>query len=288
MDERGQILQTLRVATPATQYAQILQAIAGLVSRLESGFGKCFPVGIGTPGSLMRSSGLMKNCNSVVLNGKSLKADLEALLQREVRMANDADCFALSEASDGAGAGYKTVFGVILGTGVGGGLVVNRQLLAGPNGLAGEWGHNPLPGGDEQRACYCGGRDCIESHLNGAGLLAMATASARPGLETLSSAEALNTLAEQGNADAMAVLQSYAQKLSRALATVINVIDPDIIVLGGGLSNIRSLYRLLPPLLANDVFGRDCITPVVAARYGDASGVRGAAWLWPEASSEPG
>ena len=287
MDERGQILQTLRVTTPASHYTKTLQAIAELVSQLESECGRPCPVGIGTPGSPARASGLMKNCNSVVLNDKALQADLEALLRRDIRMANDADCFALSEATDGAGAGYNTVFGVILGTGVGGGLVVNRQLIAGPNGLAGEWGHNPLPGADEQRPCYCGGRDCIESHLNGAGLLTMAATSGRSELNKLSSAQQLSVLAEQGNEYAAAILQDYARKLSRALATVINIVDPDIIVLGGGLSNIQRLYRLLPPLLAEDVFGRDCVTPVVAARYGDASGVRGAAWLWPVASAEP-
>ena len=230
----------------------------------------------------------MKNCNSVVLNGQPLKADLENLLQREIRMANDADCFALSEAMDGAGAGYQTVFGVIIGTGVGGGLVINQRLLSGPSGLAGEWGHNPMPAANEQRACYCGRRDCIETHLNGAGLLATAQSSEWPDLKGVLSAEQLNVLAEQGNENAKAILLAYAQKLSCALATVINVVDPEIIVLGGGLSNIRFLYHWLPELLPNAVFGGECATAVVPARYGDSSGVRGAAWLWPVASAEPG
>ncbi|MBB3048034.1 fructokinase [Litorivivens lipolytica] len=277
MDDHGSILTARRISTPVNQYPQTLQAIADLVQSLESDCGSPCLVGIGTPGSPQRN-GLMKNCNSTVLNGKPLKADLEKRLQREIRMANDADCFALSEAMDGAGAGFETVFGVILGTGVGGGLVIHQRLLSGPNGLAGEWGHNPLPTSNEQRPCYCVKRDCIETHLNGAGLMSLVPTDQQ---KQCQSAADLSELALQGDAQAETILRLYASKLAQALATVINVVDPDVIVLGGGLSKIKPLYEWLPALLPEAVFGGECTTPVVPARYGDSSGVRGAAWLWP-------
>ncbi len=268
-----------RIDTPAGDYPATLQAIASLVELAEAEAGRQLAVGIGTPGALSPRTGLMRNSNSVCLNGRNLLDDLQRLLGRRLRIANDANCFALSEAMDGAGAGYDMVFGVIIGTGTGGGLVFRRQLISGPHAIAGEWGHNPLPWRrefDVERACYCGKRGCIETFLSGPGMAANAAALGLPD----KTSRDIVTLAEQGDARAQRMLDHYIDQMARALALVINIIDPDIIVLGGGMSNIESIYPQLPARLADYVFSDYVDTPVVAARYGDASGVRGAAWLW--------
>lgn len=270
----GEELVRKRVATPAGDYQGTVDAVASLIADLESDVGDTGSVGIGTPGSLSPSTGLMRNANSVVLNGQPLDRDLTAALDRPVRLANDANCFALSEAVDGAGAGHRTVFGVILGTGVGGGLVVDRQVLVGPNAVAGEWGHNPLPGEHEGRPCYCGRSDCVEVFLSGPAFesdYASTTGEERPAEEIVESAEPAAT----------DLLERYVDRLARALAGVINIVDPDVIVLGGGMSNITALYEEVPRRWGRWVFSDAVHTPLVPNQHGDSSGVRGAAWLWP-------
>jgi fructokinase len=280
----GQMLWRERVATPQGDYRATLAAVAALIARAERESGHLATrVGIGTPGS-STASGLMRNANSTCLNGQPLQRDLEALLSRPVRLANDANCLALSEATDGAGAGAELVFAVILGTGVGGGLVVRGELIAGANGLAGEWGHNPLPWPDsddaDAAACYCGKAGCVETWLSGSGL---ARDHLRHGGNALS-AQAIADRAASGEATCRASLQRYASRLARALAAVINVVDPDVIVLGGGLSQIDSLYAVVPALWERHVFSAGAAqslrTRLVKSMHGDSSGVRGAAWLW--------
>ena len=284
IDAGGRERARKRIGSPAGDYALTIEAIRGLVAEVESGLGVRARVGIGTPGAVSPASGRIKNANSTQLNGRPLVADLVQALGREVRVANDADCFALSEASDGAGAGRRVVFGVILGTGVGGGLVVDGRPWVGPNAIAGEWGHNELPSRTEAglpaTECYCGRRRCIETYLSGPGLAAdharLASAAS-----TAADARQVVALARAGDVQAKAALDRYCRRLASALATVINIVDPDVIVLGGGLSQIDELYPALPPLLAEYVFSDRCDTPVLRNRHGDASGVRGAAWLWP-------
>ena len=252
LDVAGREVFRKRVPTPRGDYAATLAAIAGLVK--EAGDGT---VGVGIPGALSRATGLVKNANSTWLIGKPLQQDLEKAIGREVRLANDANCFALSEAVDGAGQGAGVVFGVILGTGVGGGIVVRGEVLTGPNAIAGEWGHNPLPlpeGSDlPLRPCYCGRSGCIETYLSG------------PALER-----------DGGEA----ALGRYEERLARALAGVINILDPDVIVLGGGVSKVARLYQDVPKLWQRHVFSDQVATRLLPPRHGDASGVRGAAWLW--------
>lgn len=278
----GQELARHRVPTPQGDYAATLAAVVGLVERVERETGRRGTVGVGTPGALSRVSGLIKNANSTCLIGEPLKDDLQALLGREVRVANDANCFALSEAVDGAGRGAQVVFGVILGTGVGAGIVVNGRALDGANGIAGEWGHNPLPlpAGDDLPlpACYCGRAGCIETYLSGPGL---AMDHARCSGE-LARPEGIVAGAAEGDPACEASLARYEQRLARALAGVINILDPDVIVLGGGLSNIERLYQRVPRLWCPHVFSDHVATRLVRARHGDSSGVRGAAWLWPD------
>ena len=258
-----------RVATPRGDYAATIAAVAALVS--EAGDGT---VGVGIPGALSRVTGLVKNANSTWLIGKPLKQDLERALGREVRLENDANCFALSEAVDGAGKGAGVVFGVILGTGVGGGIVAHGRLLTGPNAIAGEWGHNPLPAPTAQDlpppGCYCGRAGCIETYLSGPGLCR--------DHERLTGAtlNAEEIVALQGES-----LKRYEERLARALACVINVLDPDVIVLGGGMSNVERLYTEVPRLWSRYVFSDQVATRLVRNCHGDSSGVRGAAWLWP-------
>ena len=258
-----------RVATPRGDYAATIAAVAALVN--EAGHGT---VGVGIPGALSRVTGRVKNANSTWLIGKPLKQDLERALGREVRLENDANCFALSEAVDGAGQGAAVVFGVILGTGVGGGIVAHGRLLTGPNAIAGEWGHNPLPAPTAQDlplpACYCGRAGCIETYLSGPGLSREheALTGARLGAEEIASL--------QGES-----LRRYEERLARALASVINVLDPDVIVLGGGMSNVERLYTEVPRLWSRYVFSDQVATRLVRNAHGDSSGVRGAAWLWP-------
>ncbi|NKF22887.1 ROK family protein [Solimonas marina] len=283
MGEHSRIVARQRIATPAGDYDATIEAVAGLVHRLEAAAGGGpLPVGVGTPGAPSVRTGLMKNCSSTCLNGRPLLADLQAKLGPRVRIANDADCMVLSEAMDGVAAGASTVFGVILGTGVGGGIVVRGQLLDGANAIAGEWGHNPLPwpqpGELPGPACYCGRRGCIETWLSGTGLAADHMRLHGGNWR----GEQIVFAAEDGDAAARATLDRYEQRLARALAHVINLLDPQVIVLGGGLSNLRRLYRNVPALWAPWVFSDEIATRLVAAQYGDASGVRGAAWLWPE------
>ena len=275
----GSLAARQRLATPGA-YAACLNQICDLVARLEAEWGPC-RIGLGHPGSLNPTTGLMRNANSVWLNGQALKQDLEARLQREVRTANDADCFALSEARDGAGAGAETVFGVILGTGVGGGLVIRGNLHAGASSKAGEWGHNPLPWPDANEYpgpdCWCGKRGCLETWLSGPGL-------ARDHLQTSGETREAADILSASDAPALATQTRHADRLARGLAHVVNLIDPDMIVLGGGVSNTPGLPDRVEIALSRLVFADGIITPVKRHEHGDSSGFRGAAWLWP---SEP-
>ena len=269
-----------RVATPQGDYTATLQAIGHMVNHLEKQAGVSCSVGIGMPGTHSRATGLVKNSNSVCLNGQPLQRDLESLLGRALRFANDADCFALSEASDGAASGADSVFGVIVGTGTGGGIVYRGQLVSGPYGIAGEWGHNPLPWpqADELPGpdCYCGKRGCIETWLSGPGLARDHATHNGDVMDAAAVAQAAVT----GETAARTTLERYADRMARALASVINIIDPDVIVLGGGVSNIEWLYSAVPQRWGNYVFSDTVETRLVRAMHGDASGVRGAAWLW--------
>ena len=280
LGDDGTELLRRRLATPQGDYAATLAAIAGLVREAEAELECTGSVGIGTPGTVSRATGLLKNSNSVVLNGKPLVQDLEALLRRPVRIANDANCFALSEATDGAAAGAEVVFGVILGTGVGAGVVVQGRVLTGPNGIAGEWGHNPLPWPQADElpgtACYCGHSGCIETWLSGPGFRAQHRLAT--GDDDLLPQEIV-ARAAAGDAACERSLRSYEGRLARALAHVINLLDPDIIVLGGGMSNIERLYANVPALWGPWVFSDRVDTQLVRNRFGDSSGVRGAAWL---------
>jgi fructokinase len=269
-----------RVVTPRN-YEGTLDVVARLVAEIEAEAGGRGSVGVGIPGVVARANGLVKNANSVWLNGRPLLADLETRLARPVRVANDANCFALSEAVDGAGQGLETVFGVILGTGVGGGIAIRRRIHEGPNQIAGEWGHNPLPWmTDNERAaapaCYCGKRGCVETFLSGPGLerdWALVTGTAR-------ASQAIVRGATEGEHDAIRALERYQDRLARALAMVIDVLDPDAIVLGGGMSNLPDLAGAVSARLPAYVFSDSVVTRVVLNAHGDSSGVRGAAWLW--------
>ncbi len=274
-----------RVATPR-HYDGTIAAIADLVKRLDEAGGDRGSVGIGIPGAVTPSTGLVKNANSVWLIGQPLVRDLETALDRPVRVMNDADCFALSEATDGAGAGAATVFGVILGTGVGGGLVVGGRPVQGPNLVTGEWGHNPLPWPvsaelDDAPACYCGKRGCIETWLSGPGFARDYTRAEGLASDAAPTARAIAELAATGDRGAAAALDRYHDRLSRALATVINVLDPWTVVLGGGMSNLSGLAEAVGARLPRWVFSDSVQTRVVRNHHGDSSGVRGAAWLWP-------
>ena len=275
----GRELLRRRVATPKEDYRRILEAIAGLVAEAESALGERGSVGIGTPGSISRATGFLRGSNSLCLNGKPIRSDLEALLRRPVQITNDANCFALSEATDGAGAGAEVVFGVILGTGVGGGIVVRGHVLTGPNAIAGEWGHNPLPWPrDDERPgppCFCGHSACIETFLSGPGVerdhLAMTG-------ETLNSLD-IAARAVAGHAACEATMRRYDERLARALAHLINILDPDVVVLGGGMSNLTRLYSNVPELWKSWVFSDRVDTRLLKHAHGDSGGVRGAAWL---------
>jgi fructokinase len=265
-----------RAPTPQGDYRKTVELIASLVEDCERDLGQQGSLGVGIPGTRSPDHGRIKNANSQCLIDQDLQADLEQRLQRPVRLANDADCFALSEACDGAGEGALSVFGVILGTGVGGGLVVRQQLLGGPNAITGEWGHNPLPWRRAEdgpsRRCYCGQEDCIETFLSGPGWAARSNL----GLD----ASAMVSAAQAGNPTAQQALTTYCDQLARGLASVINLIDPHVIVLGGGMSNTAELYSQVLPLLPRYVFSDQVNTRLLQARHGDSSGVRGAAWLW--------
>jgi fructokinase len=277
-DDGGELLRR-RVATPQGDYAATLQAIVGLVHTSEAELGQRGTVGIGTPGTISKATGLLKNSNSVHLNGKPVLQDLEAQLKREVKISNDANCFALSEATDGAAAGAAVVFGVILGTGVGAGIVVNGKVLAGPNGIAGEWGHNPLPWPMAEELpgpeCYCGQHGCIETFLSGPGMAKLHQRETGVALST----DVIVARAAEGDKSCELSLQLYENRLARSLAHVINILDPDVIVLGGGMSNIARLYANVPQLWSRWVFSDRVDTRLVKNKFGDSSGVRGAAWL---------
>jgi fructokinase len=279
-DHAGRERARRRVPTPRGRYAATLAAITTLVEGLERDGGEPARVGIGMPGALSPATGLVKNANSVWLNARPLRQDLERLLHRPVRFANDANCFALSEARDGAGAGARVVFGVILGTGTGGGIAVDGRVLTGPNAVAGEWGHNPLPWPrpDEWPGapCYCGRTGCVETFLSGPGL----ARDHREATGETFDAPTIAARAAAGDERCAATLARYEERLARALAVVINVLDPDVIVLGGGLSNLTRLYESVPERWGPWVFSDRVDTPLRPPRHGDASGVRGAAWLW--------
>lgn len=281
LDASGLVAARRRVKTPPGDYDGTVRAIVEVVERLEQETGVTSSVGLGMPGIISPASGLVKNANSVCLNGRPLDRDLETALGRPIRIENDANCFALSEASDGAAAGRGCVFGVILGTGTGGGVVVGGRILHGRNAVGGEWGHNPMPwpqpGEWPGESCYCGRTGCIETFLSGPGLardFAQATGQPTDPAEIVRRAGA-------GGKEAVSCLDRYVDRLSRALATIINVIDPDAIVLGGGLSGIERLYRDVPGRWSGYVFSDRVDTELLPPKFGDSSGVRGAAWLWP-------
>jgi fructokinase len=283
MDAQGRECLRRRVATPRDGYEATLAAVAELVREAERELAlrpEMVAVGIGTPGSISRATGLLRGSNSISLNGHAIREDLARMLGREVRVTNDANCFALSEATDGAGQGADVVFGVILGTGVGAGIVVRGRVLEGPNAIAGEWGHNalPWPRDDERpgRGCFCGHTGCIETWLSGPGLSddhRRVTGSVLP-------AEGIAAGADAGDPACAATLARYEDRLARALAHVINILDPDVIVLGGGISNVDRLYAEVPRQWGSWVFSDRVDTRLVKHLHGDSSGVRGAAWLW--------
>jgi fructokinase len=282
LDDEGAVLARERVATPQHDYPATVVAIADLVHALEKETGKRGTVGVGMPGALSPATGLVKNANSTWLIGQALDRDLSARLERPVRFANDANCFALSEAVDGAASGARVVFGVIVGTGTGGGVVVDRKVLTGPNAIAGEWGHNPLPWPREGEwpgpSCYCGKTGCVETFLSGPGLARdyrEATGEEVVGPEIVARAE-------RGEAAASASLERYENRMARALAVVLNIVDPDVVVLGGGISQIARLYEAVPRIWQEWAFSDRVDTPLRPPVHGDSSGVRGAAWLWGE------
>ncbi|OFZ89866.1 MAG: hypothetical protein A2V78_05510 [Betaproteobacteria bacterium RBG_16_64_18] len=280
LDDDGRELLRRRVPTPASDYEATLRAVADLIEGAERELGQRGSVGIGTPGSISHATGLLKNANSTCLNGRPVKQDIEKVLGREVRIANDANCFALSEAVDGAARDAQVVFGVILGTGVGGGIVVSRRVLVGANAIAGEWGHNPLPLPGKADLplpeCHCGRQGCIETYISGPGMAAL---HARATGGTLTPPQIV-AAAEAGDEGAERTMQRYEDRLARSLANVINILDPDVIVLGGGMSNIERLYASVPRLSQRHVFSDRVDTKLVRHHHGDSGGVRGAAWLW--------
>jgi len=281
LDDAGVMVWQRREASPRGSYDATVAALAALVEAAERDLGVTCTVGVGIPGAISPATGLVKNANSTWLNGRRLREDLADRLRREVRFANDANCLAISEATDGAAAGADVVFGVILGTGTGGGVVVRGRGITGANAIAGEWGHNPLPWPDDDerpgRRCYCGQHGCLETFLSGPGITADHEAHGGASLKS----EAIFEQAAAGDAAAGATLARWEQRLAKALATIINVLDPDVIVVGGGLSAIDRIYTDVPSLWGPWIFSDQVSTRLVRARHGDASGVRGAAWLWP-------
>lgn len=282
IDKEGRELIRHRVDTPREDYDATIAAMVDLVWQIERETGETGTVGAGIPGSISRLTGLVKNANSTWLNGKPLDRDLSTALRREVRVANDANCLAVSEATDGAAAGKRVVFGVILGTGCGGGIAIDGHVHAGPNGVAGEWGHNPLPWARPEELpgpeCYCGKRGCLETWISGTGVAqdyTNLTGRERTTRDIMADYET-------GDSDARIIIERFEDRLARGLAHAINLLDPDVLVFGGGLSKTEHLYRDLPLKLPKYVFGGEAATPILQARYGDSSGVRGAAWLWPD------
>ncbi|MBA3112498.1 fructokinase [Salmonella enterica] len=284
LDDAGEQRFRHRLPTPREDYQQTIETIASLVDMAEQATGQTGSVGIGIPGSLSPYTGVVKNANSTWLNGQPFDSDVSRRLKREVRLANDANCLAVSEAVDGAAAGAHTVFAVIIGTGCGAGVALNGRAHIGGNGTAGEWGHNPLPWMDddelryrEEIPCYCGKQGCIETFISGTGF---ATDYQRLSGKALKGDEIIR-LVDAQDAVAELALSRYELRLAKALSHVVNILDPDVIVLGGGMSNVERLYKTVPSLMKSFVFGGECETPVRKAQHGDSSGVRGAAWLWP-------
>lgn len=285
LDEGREVLRE-RVPTPQTVYEDTIRAMCNLVQRAEGKLGVRGTVGVAIPGTISPASGLVKNANSTRLIGHPLDRDLEALLERPIRVANDANCFALSEASDGAAAGADIVFGVIVGTGCGGGVCIGGRVLGGAHAIAGEWGHNPLPAPrpdeiDVAPKCYCGRTNCIEAWISGTGLAAdlqRRSGKKLRGHDIAASAEAGDRLAS-------VVMEDFYDRFARSLATIVNVLDPDAIVIGGGLSNIDAIYNELPSRVESYAFTPEGRTRIVKNSHGDSSGVRGAAWLWSEAEA---
>lgn len=287
LDESGAEIYRKRQDTDPRRYETIVADLAGLVAEAESALGRRGTVGVGIPGTISAKTGFVKNANTTALNGHPLDRDLGAALRREVRCMNDANCLALSEAVDGAGAGRRVVFAAILGTGCGAGLAIEGRPWAGNNLVAGEWGHNPLPWMTPDEfpgpACWCGKSSCIETWISGTGFANdYARAVGAAGHERLKGPQIV-ALARNGDAAARAALERYADRLARCLAHAINLLDPDVIVLGGGMSNVDELYEWVPRQLPAYVFGGEADTPIVRNKHGDSSGVRGAAWLWPKA-----
>jgi len=280
LDPKGTVVAECRMPAPQRDYAATIEALAAIITKLEGAAGRPGSIGIGMPGSISPATGLVQNANSTWLNGRSLKSDIEARLDRPVRLANDANCFALSEATDGAGEGAGIVFGVIVGTGCGGGIVINGRLVDGPRGISGEWGHNPLPwasaGEFPGPQCWCGRPGCMETWVSGPGMAADHARMTGESITALEIAERAGT----GDAAALATLDRHASRLARGLAHVVNLLDPHVIVLGGGLSQIARLYAILPGLMQRFVLADTALVEVRPPRWGDASGVRGAAWLW--------
>lgn len=284
LDDAGEQRFRHRLPTPREDYRQTIETIAALVDMAEQATGQIGSVGIGIPGSLSPYTGVVKNANSTWLNGQPFDNDVSRRLKREVRLANDANCLAVSEAVDGAAAGAQTVFAVIIGTGCGAGVALNGRAHIGGNGTAGEWGHNPLPWMDddelrcrEEIPCYCGKQGCIETFISGTGFATdyqHLSGKALKGDEIICLVDAQDAVAELA-------LSRYELRLAKALSHVVNILDPDVIVLGGGMSNVERLYKTVPSLMKSFVFGGECETPVRKAQHGDSSGVRGAAWLWP-------
>lgn len=279
LNKAGQEVFRKRIPTP-DNYSQCLASLCGLIDEIRKSFPeRPFSVGIGIPGAEDRQTGLIKNANSTFLIGKPFRQDIAKILDHKVQLANDANCFVMSEAQDGAGADFESVFGVILGTGCGGGLVFRNQLIVGPNSIAGEWGHNPLPWPDPEelpgRPCYCGKSGCIETYLSGPGL----AADYSKGSELSLKAKEIATRADEGQIQAMECMDRYELRLAKSLAHVINIYDPGVIILGGGVSNISRLYINVPKLWKKFVFTGKVVTKLCEAKFGDSSGVRGAAWL---------
>jgi len=281
LDEQGAMLLRERTPTPKNDYQATVEAIAGLVELAERRTGLEGSVGIGIPGTLSPRTGLVKNANSVWLNGQPLKEDLQRRLARPLQLANDANCLAVSEAVDGAGAGAQVVLALILGTGAGAGIALGGKAHGGGNGIGGEWGHNPLPWRSELEGdpipCYCGHDDCVETYVSGTGFCRDYQLLSG---DKLGGAAIIERL-EQGDAIATRAMARYLDRLGRAIAAVVNILDPDVIVLGGGMSNVQRLYTELPGRIEPWVFGGEFDTPIRQAQHGDSSGVRGAAWLWP-------
>ena len=285
LDLHGVVQVRHRVPTPRGDYDGTVRALADLARSIETGLKMSATVGVGIPGTIVRSTGLVKNANSIWLNDRPLAKDLSTALDREIRVANDANCFAVSEAWDGAAAGKNVVFGVIVGTGCGGGLVFHNQLHAGGNGLAGEWGHNPLPWANVTElpgpACYCGKHGCLETWISGTGLMRdFNTHDSRPKGSVLLTGPQIVELSEAGDQSAIDAMERLEDRMARSLAEIVNILDPDAIVLGGGLSQIPHLYETLPARIQPYTFGGADTVLILPPKHGDASGVRGAAWLW--------